>query len=110
MSMPGRSRTSCVAAIMAWIIAGCGTDEPTREQSPILPCGDGVCREGETARSCPADCPAVCGDGACTAGESCTRCAADCDCATLAATPPMGWNSWNKFACDVDEELIRDTA
>ncbi|WP_332698203.1 hypothetical protein, partial [Devosia sp.] len=20
----------------------------------------------------------------------------------LADTPPMGWNSWNKFACDID--------
>lgn len=28
----------------------------------------------------------------------------------LAKTPPMGWNSWNKFACDVDEKLIRQTA
>jgi alpha-galactosidase len=28
----------------------------------------------------------------------------------LAATPPMGWNSWNHFGCDVDEKLIRDTA
>ncbi|MFO7447184.1 MAG: glycoside hydrolase family 27 protein [Ignavibacteriaceae bacterium] len=28
----------------------------------------------------------------------------------LADTPPMGWNSWNKFACDVDEKLIRQTA
>jgi alpha-galactosidase len=28
----------------------------------------------------------------------------------LAETPPMGWNSWNKFACDVSEELIRQTA
>ncbi len=26
----------------------------------------------------------------------------------LAKTPPMGWNSWNKFACDVNEKLIRD--
>ena len=22
----------------------------------------------------------------------------------------MGWNSWNKFGCDVSEKLIRDTA
>jgi|HubBroStandDraft_1064217.scaffolds.fasta_scaffold488731_2 alpha-galactosidase len=22
-------------------------------------------------------------------------------------TPPMGWNSWNKFACDVSEDLIK---
>ena len=28
----------------------------------------------------------------------------------LALTPPMGWNSWNKFACDVNEQLIRETA
>jgi len=28
----------------------------------------------------------------------------------LALTPPMGWNSWNKFGCDVSEELIRQTA
>jgi alpha-galactosidase len=28
----------------------------------------------------------------------------------LARTPPMGWNSWNKFACEVDEALIRKTA
>jgi alpha-galactosidase len=29
---------------------------------------------------------------------------------TLALTPPMGWNSWNKFACNVSEELLRQTA
>jgi len=28
----------------------------------------------------------------------------------LALTPPMGWNSWNKFACNVNEKLIRQTA
>ena len=28
----------------------------------------------------------------------------------LAMTPPMGWNSWNKFACDVSEKLIKETA
>lgn len=28
----------------------------------------------------------------------------------LALTPPMGWNSWNKFACDVDEKMIREIA
>jgi len=25
----------------------------------------------------------------------------------LASTPPMGWNSWNKFACNVSEDLIK---
>jgi alpha-galactosidase len=28
----------------------------------------------------------------------------------LAPTPPMGWNSWNRFHCDVSEQLIRETA
>jgi len=28
----------------------------------------------------------------------------------LALTPPMGWNSWNKFACNVDENLIKEIA
>lgn len=29
----------------------------------------------------------------------------------LAATPPMGWNSWNKFACDgISETVIREVA
>ena len=28
----------------------------------------------------------------------------------LAKTPPMGWNSWNKFACNIDENLIKGVA
>jgi alpha-galactosidase len=28
----------------------------------------------------------------------------------LALTPPMGWNSWNKFACDVHESTIKQMA
>ncbi len=28
----------------------------------------------------------------------------------VARTPPMGWNSWNKFACNVSEDLIKSTA
>jgi alpha-galactosidase len=28
----------------------------------------------------------------------------------LALTPPMGWNSWNKFAGNINETLIRQTA
>ena len=28
----------------------------------------------------------------------------------LAKTPPMGWNSWNKFGCKVTEELVRGAA
>jgi alpha-galactosidase len=28
----------------------------------------------------------------------------------LALTPPMGWNSWNKFACNVTERTVRAVA
>ena len=28
----------------------------------------------------------------------------------LALTPPMGWNSWNKFGCNVSEDMIRGMA
>jgi alpha-galactosidase len=28
----------------------------------------------------------------------------------LALTPPMGWNSWNKFSCNVSEQLIKGAA
>jgi alpha-galactosidase len=30
--------------------------------------------------------------------------------ALLAPTPVMGWNSWNKFGCNVSEKLIREIA
>jgi alpha-galactosidase len=28
----------------------------------------------------------------------------------LALTPPMGWNSWNTFQSDINEQLIKDVA
>ena len=28
----------------------------------------------------------------------------------IAETPPMGWNSWNKFACNINEQVIRAAA
>jgi alpha-galactosidase len=28
----------------------------------------------------------------------------------LARTPQMGWNSWNHFHCDLNEDIIRQTA
>ena len=30
--------------------------------------------------------------------------------AGLAMTPPMGWNTWNKFGCNISEEIIRAAA
>ena len=29
---------------------------------------------------------------------------------SLAQTPPMGWNSWNKFQCNVSEDLIKSVS
>ena len=28
----------------------------------------------------------------------------------LIKTPPMGWNSWNTFGTDINEQLIMDSA
>lgn len=28
----------------------------------------------------------------------------------LGLTPPMGWNSWNKFGCDISEQVIKSAA
>ena len=28
----------------------------------------------------------------------------------MGLTPPMGWNSWNHFACNINEKLIIETA
>src|SRR5712692_9589581 len=28
----------------------------------------------------------------------------------LALTPPMGWNSWNRFGCNVNEDLVKSAA
>ncbi|KAA3630880.1 MAG: glycoside hydrolase family 27 protein, partial [Bacteroidetes bacterium] len=28
----------------------------------------------------------------------------------LALTPPLGWNSWNTFATDINEQLVREIA
>ncbi|CPZ69578.1 Alpha galactosidase precursor [Mycobacteroides abscessus] len=30
--------------------------------------------------------------------------------AGLASTPPLGWNSWNVFGCNIDEQRIERTA
>ncbi len=80
------------------------------QESANVGCGNGSCDPGETCWTCPDDCECRCGDGVCTHGEFCAVCPQDCDCDTLAATPPMGWNSWNRFRCDLTEDLVREVA
>jgi alpha-galactosidase len=86
------------------------TPDILEESVGRLLCGDGVCDPGETCLSCRQDCACRCGDGVCTFGEYCVVCPEDCDCDDKAATPPMGWNTWNLFACDIHEDLIRESA
>jgi len=123
-------RSSCFRwLILAGLAMGCsgGSDtgpDPSLDASTDIPetadaapetgvspvCGNGTCEPTESCRSCPQDCPCRCGDGLCTFGEFPARCPEDCPEDPLAATPPMGWNSWNRFACDIDEDLVLQTA
>ncbi|UMP06259.1 NPCBM/NEW2 domain-containing protein [Amycolatopsis sp. EV170708-02-1] len=47
---------------------------------------------------------------ACTLTALCVVPAAAAESPPPVSTPPMGWNSWNKFGCDINEKLIRETA
>lgn len=86
------------------------TTDTSQDVSPTPTCSNGTCELGEDCWTCPEDCECRCGDGVCTHGEYCVVCPKDCDCDSLAATPPMGWNSWNRFGCDISESLIREIA
>lgn len=28
----------------------------------------------------------------------------------LGKTPPMGWNPWNKYGCNISEDIVKSTA
>lgn len=28
----------------------------------------------------------------------------------LGITPPMGWNSWNHYGCNINESIVKETA
>jgi len=58
------------------------------------------------AKACAGLCVLVC---VCAFFSVVTRAQSSAD-INLALTPPMGWNSWNKFACNVSEDLIKSTA
>jgi len=75
--------------------------------APLAGCGG-----GSDSSAGPGEAPHAlrCGNGVCEFGEFCAVCPQDCDCTTPAATPPMGWNSWNRFGCEIDERLARETA
>lgn len=56
------------------LLAACGTDESAFDAR----CGDSECSTGESAATCPADCPSVCGDRTCSDDESVADCSIDC--------------------------------
>ena len=64
-------------------------------------CGDGQCKGGETAASCPLDCASaeICGNGVCGTGESCDSCASDCG-----ICPPAQCN--NDGICNAGEDCL----
>ncbi len=41
-------------------------------------CGDNICNNGETEKTCPNDCKNPCGDGICDKGENSNNCPQDC--------------------------------
>ncbi len=64
----------------------CGEGESCRTCAPdctdcIVACGNQECQVGEDCENCPADCgecPIVCGDGVCNGDETCVACLDDC--------------------------------
>jgi len=96
--------SKCVIPML--FAVGCGSE------LHVAKCGNGYCEKdnAETCLSCPEDCTCACGDGVCTFGEYCAICPHDCACTIPPKTPPMGFNTWNHFHCDVSEALIREVA
>jgi hypothetical protein len=78
--------SSCFAIA---IVACTDTDQPMNNN----PCGDGVCDDGETHATCPADCLGsgsgsdpdgpTCGNGKCETGETQASCPQDCGSAAV---------------------------
>jgi hypothetical protein len=66
-------------AIGVWFTTAC-TDPGSGDGNA---CGDNVCANGETPKTCPEDCDAPgprCGDQVCDSGETVTACPQDCTC------------------------------
>jgi hypothetical protein len=80
---------------VGWL-GGCDVEPGTTGFSPSYGgpvCGDGVCAPGESAATCPTDCPPPprCGDGVCGAGETCASCPIDCGaCAPACVSTDLG--------------------
>lgn len=54
-------------------------DYVCKEELGCIPCGDGICQEGQNYLSCPQDCPTACGNEKCEVPvESYSNCPKDC--------------------------------
>jgi hypothetical protein len=76
-------RTSWVLTVWFPFRAGDSGEPAVWPSSPPFPapfCADGVCEisRGESAETCPTDCPPACGDAVCETGEDTHNCPGDC--------------------------------
>ena len=101
---------SAIGRIALLVVGIAWMDACTLEEDAPPPRHTADAVEADAASDSVVVVPPECGDGTCDPGEDCLTCTEDCACAGLAATPPMGWNSWNLFACDIDEALVMGMA
>jgi hypothetical protein len=91
--LPGFTLAFLLCAVVAAVVAGCGS-RASLDEGPVygdggtvLPdtgqppsCGNGTCGPGEGCYNCPQDCGVCpgCGDGKCDGQETCSNCPEDC--------------------------------
>lgn len=89
--------------LIAFLLAVLGMSTNAWAKKPV--CGDGKCSGGETAASCPADCPtsSYCGDGSCDANETNETCPTDCSAASFCGDGTCDADETNE-SCSADCE------
>lgn len=83
--------TALLAASVCLLgLVGCGGEAAV--------CGDGVCDDGESTQTCPADCTsAQCGDSVCEGEENSQSCGVDCYCGNGSCDPTESY-----YTCEND--------
>ncbi len=102
---------SCGLLAAGWI-ASCGSgsgeiERPPDEESDASGGSGGQGGEAPVGSQAGADSGEIINPNCAGPRGVFTECTAK---ATLAPTPPMGWNSWNRFACNINEALIMEIA
>jgi hypothetical protein len=129
VSRPIRRGTAVSSVLAVALVAACADSLPTEPPSNTYDSGaedssashdtgtpDGSVADSSSAEASTPDATPVDGgtpDGSDASADSSGTdegAASDGSAAMLAATPPMGWNSWNKFQGNVTEALIKSIA